>query len=257
MENQRIWLVGGTSGIGLKLAKCWLFLGNSLVVSGRNATKNADLKDLVQVYEKKLLLLDLDVTEPLTVNEAKIREAWQRFDGIDLWFYNAGAYEPMTLDNWNSEVFENVAQVNYLGAVRLMNGLLPYFRQQGGGRWVWNVSLAADFGLPYGGAYSAPKAALLNLAQALYPELRQQGIRLQVINHGFVSTRLTEKNRFKMPGLMPPETAAEKITMALRQNANRFEIRFPFMLGLMLTLLKILPYRVSLALTEKMLHATK
>ena len=129
------------------------------------------------------------------------------------------------------------------------------FQQQGHGRWIWNASLAAYFGLPYGGAYSAPKAALVNLAEALQPELAEQNICLQIINHGFVRTRLTEKNTFAMPNLLEPQQAAQQIVQAIARSTG-FEIRFPWRLRLVLSLLKIMPYAVSLALTRKTLRST-
>ncbi len=112
--------------------------------------------------------------------------------------------------------------------------------------------MSSYFGLPQGGGYSAPKAALVNLAQALHPELDLLNIKLQIINHGFVKTRLTDKNSFEMPQLMTPLFTAEKILEGI-EKSNSFEIRFPFILSLFLRTLRFLPYKVSLALTKKMI----
>ena len=131
---------------------------------------------------------------------------------------------------------------------------LQIFKAQGHGRWVWNASLASYFGLPYGGGYSAPKAALVNLAEALQPELAVQNIDLHIINHGFVRTRLTEKNEFTMPGLLEPVEAAQQIAHAL-DRSTAFEIRFPWRLRIVLSLLRWIPYSWSLALTRKMLRS--
>jgi short-subunit dehydrogenase len=252
-KGVRVWLVGGSSGIGLALVKVWLKQGKRLVVSARTATQNNELQKLVQAFDGQLFLIDIDVTDSNALTKDVLDRVWRAYEGLDLWFYNAGAYQPMTLEDWNEMSFINLAQTNYLGAVRLMVRLLPYFRESGGGRWVWNVSLSADFGLPYGGAYSAPKAALLNLAQSIQPELGTQGINLQVINHGFVHTRLTAMNDFAMPGVMEASDAATKIAQAI-DHSKGFEIRFPFGLGAMLCVLKLLPYRFSLAITKKMLN---
>jgi short-subunit dehydrogenase len=133
-----------------------------------------------------------------------------------------------------------------------MTHLLPYFERQGHGRWVFNGSLASYFGLPYGGGYSAPKAALMNLAESIQPELLAKNIKLQTINHGFVKTRLTDKNDFDMPELMAVETAAEKIAEAL-EGPYRFETHFPPKLSFFLRMLRVLPYGIALALTRRML----
>lgn len=250
-QQKRIWLVGASQGIGLELTKLWLSMGYRVVASSRQAEESAELALLKVQYQDQLVCLNIDISQPNTCTE-KVEEAWQAFKGLDLWFYNVGTYQPMTTDQWDWESFVSMNQTNYLGVVALMLPLQKLFQQQGEGRWVWNASLAAYFGLPYGGAYSAPKAALINLAEALQPELAKQGIKLQLVNHGFVRTRLTAKNAFSMPGLLEPEAAAKLIVNGIEKNKH-FELRFPKRLRLVLSLLKCLPYAWALRLTKKML----
>ncbi|MEN8728119.1 MAG: SDR family NAD(P)-dependent oxidoreductase [Sulfurovum sp.] len=249
--QQRIWIVGSSSGIGLELVKKWLSEGYLVVASARNASDAKDLLALKHIYETQLQIVDVDVTSMDSVSKA-VYQAWRRFDGLDVWFYNAAVYEVMAIKEWNVTHFESMMQVNYMGAVKVMSELIPYFEAQKSGRWIWNASLSSYFGLPFGGGYSAPKAALVNLAEALQPELKAKGIELQLINHGFVKTRLTQKNTFEMPELMSPEEAAEKIAHEM-QKPYRFEIHFPFKLSTFLQTLRLIPYKLSLALTKKML----
>lgn len=249
--SKRIWMVGGSSGIGLELVKLWLLNGDRLVISARHACSNEILLTLQEIYPDKVRLIDVDTGDSDAVHEA-VKLAWACYEGLDMWFYNAGAYETMKVHEWKFEHFKEMNTVNYLGAVNLMTELFPLFEKQGYGRWVYNLSLSSYIGLPYGGGYSAPKAALLNLAESIQPELLQKNIELQVINHGFVKTRLTSKNTFEMPQLMEPEAAAKKIFEGL-QKPYAFEIRFPFGLSMFLRTLRLLPYRISLALTKKAL----
>ena len=252
ISPQRIWLIGASQGIGLELTKIWLAQGNRVIASARNAEQSVDLVELKQRYAGQLECLNVDVSNAENC-AAQVEQAWSLFDGLDIWFYNVGAYQPMTTDEWDLSAFVQMNHSNYLGVVALMLPLQQRFQQQGHGRWIWNASLASYFGLPYGGGYSAPKAALVNLAQALQPELAEQQIQLQIINHGFVRTRLTEKNDFAMPGLLEPEQAAQQIAQGI-ENSKRFEIRFPWRLRIILSLLKFMPYSWSLALTRKMLR---
>lgn len=249
---RRIWIVGGSSGIGFELVKRWLEAGHRVIVSARHAKTSDRLSNLKAVHGAHLRCIDLDVTDNASVSFA-VREAWAQFDGIDLWLYNAGAYEPMRAEAWNLSHFENMVQTNYLGAVRLMTQLLPKFERQQYGTWVFNCSLSGYFGLPYGGGYSAPKAALMNLAESIQPEMMARNIEIRTINHGFVKTRLTAKNDFEMPELMTPEDAAAAIDAAL-EKPYRFESHFPFRLSMFLRILRLLPYSVSLKMTRKMLR---
>lgn len=249
--QKRIWIVGASSGIGLELSQEWLRQGHLVVISARNTTASPMLKQLTQRYPSSLSLIDIDVTDDIA-SDRGVKAAWKAYGGIDWWFYNAGDYRPMALQEWDVTAFETMNQVNYLGAVRLMNALKPLFEHQGHGRWIFNLSLSAYFGLPYGGGYSAPKAALLNLCESIQPELMCENIEVQVINHGFVQTRLSAKNDFNMPQLMLPKRAAVCIAKAL-EKPYRFEIRFPFWLALFLRLLRHFPYTLSLRLTRRLL----
>jgi len=248
--KDKVWLVGGSQGIGLSLTEILLNNSYLTLVSSRNCESNQELLKLKQQYPDQLFLMDLDVTNSENI-AAKVFQAWNILGGIDIWFYNAGSYDPMPIQEWKLEKFISMNQVNYIGCVQLMIELRDKFLKQGHGRWIWNISLASDFGLPYGGGYSAPKAGLLNLAESLQPELKAHNIQLQVVNHGFVKTRLTAKNDFPMLGLMEPQQAAEKIFSAF--NSEKFETRFPFNLASILGLIKRLPKSWSLALTKKML----
>lgn len=250
--QQRIWIIGASQGIGLELVKIWLKQGHRVIASARHAEQCADLAALQRQYGAHLHCLNVDVSAAEHC-AAQAERAWAVFDGLDLWFYNVGAYLPMSCAEWDWSAFVQMNQSNYLGVVALMLPLQQRFQQQGHGRWVWNASLASYFGLPYGGGYSAPKAALVNLAEALQPELAEQNIQLQIINHGFVRTRLTEKNAFPMPGLLEPKQAAEQITQSIAHTRG-FEIRFPWRLRMALSCLKYMPYSWSLALTRKMLR---
>ena len=256
LKTSKIWIVGASEGIGLEIVKQFLQQGNYVVASSRKAESHTELLKLKETHVEQLHLLNCDVTQTETLPEIS-QQAWSVYNGLDTWIYNVGTYHPMRLDEWDLTQFDLMTQTNYSGAVHIMHALLPKFKEIKHGQWLWNVSLASDFGLPYGGGYSAPKAALMNLAESLRPELMEAGIQLKVVNHGFVKTRLTAKNDFAMLGLMEPKDAAEKIIAALdntkNKNQNKFEYRFPWNLALVLGTMKRLPKSWALAMTKRML----
>lgn len=249
-KEERIWIIGGSSGIGLELTKIFLKNDFRVIASSRTAIENKELQELIKSYPNTLSLLNIDVNQESFKKE--ISKAWSVFNGIDMWFYNAATYDVMDINSWDKSKFIQMNNTNYLGLVKIMIEILPYFKKQGFGRWIWNLSLSTYFGLPKGGGYSAPKAAVLNLAQSIQPELKNENINLQIINHGFVKTRLTAKNDFEMPELMKADFAARKIYENIK-NKDSFEIHFPFKLSMFLRVLSLLPYKISLAITRRML----
>jgi short-subunit dehydrogenase len=104
------------------------------------------------------------------------------------------------------------------------------------------VSSVAGFrGLPKSLAYGPTKAALINLAETLYLDLRHEGVGVSVVNPGFVETPLTAQNNFPMPGLITPDQAAQAILQGWA--AGRFEIDFPKRFTFWMRLLRLLPSR--------------
>jgi short-subunit dehydrogenase len=112
------------------------------------------------------------------------------------------------------------------------------------------ASLAGYRGLPKAGAYGATKAALINLTEALKPEADLAGIRLRLINPGFVETPLTAQNDFPMPFLIPVERAVKFILDGLA--GEQFEIAFPRRFTWVMKLLRLLPNSLFFSLTRRM-----
>lgn len=249
---KRVWIIGSSSGIGLALVKLCLQNNYKVIASSRDIENSNELLKLKSSYENNLHLLNIDVSN----NEdsmQNVEKAFHKFDGLDICFYNAGVYESMSYEQWNISNFESMININYLGVLRVLKPLIAYLeKQKDKSTIVLNASLSSCFGLPYGGAYSASKAALVNLAESLQPELQRKNIYLQVINHGFVKTKLTAKNDFEMPQLMEVDYAAKKIFENLNK-PYKFEISFPFLLSSFLKILRILPYSLSFSITKRFL----
>ena len=249
---KRVWIIGASSGIGLELVKLWLQNNYQVIASSRNIENSNELLNLKSTYTDSLELLNIDVLNNENVIKG-VDRAFNIFNGLDICFYNAGVYESMTYEQWDISNFESMIDINYLGVLRVLKPLIAYLeKQKQKSTVVLNASLASCFGLPYGGAYSASKAALVNLAQSLQPELQRKNIYVQIINHGFVKTRLTAKNDFEMPQLMEVNYAAKKIFEGLNK-PYKFEISFPFILSKFLKILSFLPYSLSFSITKKFL----
>lgn len=244
------WITGASTGIGRALALRLARDGWHVVVSARSADTLAEVAEAARALAGAVEPLPLDVTEREAVTAAAA-DIVGRHGAIDLAIFNAGTHKPVSASALHSDDFRTLMEINFLGAVNGLEAVLPAMRARGKGHIALVASVAGYAGLPTAAAYGASKAALINMAEALKPELDQAGIKLQIVNPGFVRTPLTDRNEFPMPFLMEVDEAAERFARGLE--SDRFEIVFPRRLAWSLKLLRLLPYRLFFALTRRML----
>lgn len=247
--ERRAWITGAGKGIGRALA---LELANGGWVVAISARSEDDLVQLAAEAagkRGKLVPYRLDVT-----NEMAVRDTIARIEGdlgpLDLAVLNAGTHTPMPATRFDVDTFLSLVDTNLMGAVRCLGVLLPRFLARRSGRIAVVGSVAGYRGLPTAAAYGATKAALINMCEALRPELERSGVLLQLVSPGFVDTPLTRKNTFSMPFLMPADKAAQAIVRGLK--TKRFEIAFPFRMVLAMKLLRLLPYGLFYRITRRM-----
>ena len=140
--------------------------------------------------------------------------------------------------------------VNFFGVVNCLAAVLPGFISRWRGHIAVVASAAGYRGLPTSAAYGATKAALINMCEALKPELDRYGVRITVINPGFVKTPLTDRNDFKMPFLITADDAARRIVDGLATGG--FEITFPRRFTWGLKIMRCLPYPLFFAMTQQL-----
>ena len=233
-HGKTVWLVGASSGIGQATAHALHARGARVVVSARNA---AALEAFVGDHEGAVAL-PLDAADPAAVNAAAQTVLAQ--GPIDLMMYCAGHYREMRAAEFDLAEMLKHQQVNYTGALYLLDALLPAMRQRGAGHISLVGSVAGYRGLPKSLAYGPTKAALINLAETLYLDLQASGVAVSLVNPGFVETPLTAQNKFSMPALISPAKAAEEILSGWA--AGEFEIHFPKRFTLWMKTLRVLPY---------------
>lgn len=246
-----VMITGASAGIGRTLAIKLARLGWQVVLSARREQTLRELAEAHPDLADRLHPYPLDVTDAAAC-QSVFEQVEQALGEIDTFILNAGDYDPMPLDVFDPDIFRRLIEVNYLGAVNGLAAALPAMRARGRGQILLTASLSAYRGLPQAAPYGASKAAVLNMAESLRPALEGTGVGLRVINPGFVKTRLTEKNRFKMPQLITPEEAADYIIKEIDRDA--FEIVFPKRFGYTLKALRLLPYRLFFWLTRRMVE---
>jgi NAD(P)-dependent dehydrogenase (short-subunit alcohol dehydrogenase family) len=239
-QGRTAWLIGASSGIGQATASALHAAGARVVVSARQA---ALLDGFVAAHPGSRAL-------PLDVLDAPaLQAAAATLDSIDLCVYCAGHYRPMNTTRFDLADARRHLDVNYTGALNLLDALLPRLLAAGGGHLSLVSSVAGYRALPKALAYGPSKAALTHLAEALYLDLHPRGIGVSVIHPGFVKTPMTAQNDFHMPAEISPAQAAQ--AMLAGWAAGDFEIHFPKRFTCFMKALRHLPYRLYFPLVSQ------
>jgi short-subunit dehydrogenase len=242
-HGKTVWIVGASSGIGQATASALHAQGAQVVVSARQANL---LDDFVARHPGGQALV-LDATDRQAIDAAAKKLLAKA--PLDCVVYCAGQYRAMRADALDVADMERHVSVNYIGALYLLDAVLPALLARGAGHISLVGSVAGYRGLPNSLAYGPTKAALINLAETLYLDLHGKGIGVSLINPGFVQTPLTASNDFAMPALLTPQQAATAILKGWERGS--FEIHFPKRFTLWLKALRILPNRVFFQLVRR------
>jgi NAD(P)-dependent dehydrogenase (short-subunit alcohol dehydrogenase family) len=232
-----VWITGASSGIGRALALRLARGGDRVAISARRAD---ELHGVARGPAGAALHpFPLDVTD-LAAASGTVGAIEQRLGPIDVAVLAAGTHHPVAAEDFSAGDLARLQAVNLQGVANCLEPLIRRMSARRSGRIAIVSSLAGYRGLPSAAYYGASKAGLINLAEALKFDLDRAGVALQLINPGFVRTPLTDRNRFRMPFLIEPEDAAERIARGL--GSQRFEIAFPRRLAVVLKLMRCLPY---------------
>jgi NAD(P)-dependent dehydrogenase (short-subunit alcohol dehydrogenase family) len=185
------------------------------------------------------MALPLDLRNSGEVAEAA-RTLVSHWGAIDLAVVMAGEYQPMRAWEIELATARSILDTNVMGPYNALAALVPAMLRQKSGTVALVSSVAGYRGLPKSLVYGPTKAALINLAEGLYLDLRPRGIGVCVVNPGFVKTPLTAGNTFRMPALITADEAAREIMAGLGR--GDFEIHFPKRLTRVARLLRLLPY---------------
>ena len=231
-QGKRYWLVGASEGLGAALAQRLSTAGVHVILSARNADR---LAELAATLPGPSTVLPLDVADGDSVAAAAARLG--EIDGV-VWL--AGVYWPMRAQDWNAGQAVAMADINFTGALRVLGHAVPPMVARDRGHVVIIGSLSGFRGLPGAIGYGASKAATMSLAESMHADLRRSGVRVQLANPGFIRTRLTDKNDFRMPFLMEPEDAAREV-FELMCDSGAFKRNFPRVFSWLFRLSQFMP----------------
>ncbi|MES2980654.1 MAG: SDR family NAD(P)-dependent oxidoreductase [Pseudomonadota bacterium] len=243
-RGKNVWIIGASSGIGQATASALHAEGAKVFVSARNA---AALKEFEAAHPGAVGIA-FDASDAASFAEAA--RAVMQSGPLALAMYCAGYYKAMRADAFDLGEMLRHQQVNYVGALHLLDAVLPDFVRRQEGHVSLISSVAGYRGLPKSLAYGPTKAALINLAETLYVDLHDKHIGVSLINPGFVETPLTAQNRFSMPALITPAQAAAEILSGWKK--GEFEIHFPKRFTRWMKTLQMLPYAAYFPVVKRL-----
>jgi len=239
IDGSKIWLVGASTGIGHALAKLLAPRASSLYISSRSEDALREIKKDLEPHP--VFVVPLDVGSDDEVKKAYI-DIIQDGKHPDVVIYNAGIYYPTDVLSFNAKEYISQMDINYNGALRVFETILPAMLKTGSGNIVGVSSVGGYRALPRAAGYGASKAALTYFMESMRMHVESKGLKVTVVSPGFVKTRLTSKNDFEMPFIMTPEDAAKAIVKGLDNGES--EIHFPKRFSIILKLLGLLPERL-------------
>ena len=189
-EKKVAIVTGSSSGIGFQTALMLARNGYSTYASMRNIDKSKTITEIAKKERLPLQAIQLDVNDDVTVKNAinKIVKDGKR---IDVLINNAGYGLFGALEELSIEEIKAQFETNFFGVVRVTQAVLPTMRNQNGGGTIVNISsVGGQVSVPILSAYNSTKFALEGLSESLSHELGPFGIRVIIIEPGFIKTNI-------------------------------------------------------------------
>jgi NAD(P)-dependent dehydrogenase (short-subunit alcohol dehydrogenase family) len=194
LANRLAVITGGGRGIGRAIALAFAAEGASIVVTAR--TRDEIDQVACEVHDRfkvDTLAVECDVRNAEGVLDAfaVVKEKFGR--GPDVLVNNAGVAQSSLFVNTDEEFWMLHLNTNLGGTFRCTHAALPEMLERGWGRIINIASIAGKTGAPYVSAYAASKHGVLGLTRSLALEVAAQGVTVNAICPGYVSTDMTAR----------------------------------------------------------------
>ena len=202
-------VTGGSSGIGLAIARMLAEEGYGLTLASRTADKVE-----AAAGELDALAVAADVSKPEDC-ERVVAEHVTRHGGLDVLVNSAGVGIAGRVEDAQLKHIDRQLNINLRGLVLVTQAAIPHLRASKG--WVINLaSIAGTVAVPILPIYAASKAAVISLTKSLNADLDDDGVRSIAICPGFVDTPMAEFAGLSGDEMIQPEDCAEVVRMCLR-----------------------------------------
>ncbi|WP_217140811.1 SDR family NAD(P)-dependent oxidoreductase [Streptomyces sp. AC627_RSS907] len=186
LDAKVVLVTGASSGIGRATARALSKAGARVAVGGRRADR---LASLAREASGEMLVLEMDVTDARSVRDA-VAATVERFGALDVVVNNAGVMLSGAILGADITEWTRMVETNLLGSMYTVHAALPHLLASKG-TVVQISSTSGRISSAASGAYAATKFGITAFSEALRQEVTEQGVRVVVIEPGFVSTELT------------------------------------------------------------------
>ena len=212
IQNQTVFIVGASSGIGRAATVLFAREGAKVVAAARREDRLQALKQELAKEQRDITVRVADASKP-----EEMQHLAQTVGKIDILVFVAGTNTPdRSMERLSPEIWNTLVEVNLNGAFYATHAVLPSMRSAGAGHLIYISSISGLVPDVSGAAYQAAKRGVVGLAHAIRVEEKQNGIRTCVICPGLVDTELLEKRPVKptpevLAKALQPEDVAETI----------------------------------------------
>jgi 3-oxoacyl-[acyl-carrier protein] reductase len=219
LQNATALITGGSSGIGLAIAKSLIDAGTRVAITGRDEKRLFKAAEMLNAVP-----IRADVTDESDVVRT-YREVLQAFGHLDILVNNAGSGVFKKLVDMDRASFEAVFATNVTGAMLMGREGAKHFIQQNRGNIINVCSTASLRGAANGTAYYASKFALRGMTECWRAELRQYNIRVFLLNPSEVLTSFAAAAGFEQkenPTKLRGEDIAHMVKAMLEMDDRGF-----------------------------------
>lgn len=225
LKDKVIVVTGASRGIGAAIVRHFASEGGKIVLVARNTARLKKAAAGLKINDENILSVTADITKRREMNKI-VSAAKRKFDRIDIFVNNAGVGMKSPITDMTEKQFDMIFDTNVKAIFYSFLELIPLFRKQGGGHIINISSGAGRIGVPGIAAYSASKAALNALSEAVAGEVRNENIKVSVLAPASTDTKFMSNmvRRSKSPSKaaqkLTVDEVAEAVIFLAKQNQN-------------------------------------
>lgn len=193
-KDKKILITGGSSGIGLALARALVAQGARVAITGRR--RDALEKAVAELGGAAAGVTGIAADVGTKAGrDATVQGALAALGGLDILVNNAGGVRAGRLEDTAEDAIESMVEVDLLAPILLTRAALPALRASGDAMVVNVASVIALVGMPFYATYAAVKAGLAQFSEALRRELKGEGIHVLTLYPGPTDTPMMVSSR--------------------------------------------------------------